>query len=164
MIHMSRRELISLCQGLDPASLPLPVRAAMAGARSTTPYIGREDDQHMQSHVHRLQETLGIHEIPQTTITAGNTEATTSMPQGILLRSSNNAGGAIRDQDIILSLHGDRGEAGSNLLNNSRKGDSTKTTATENQHNSYHQSPDCSANESVAECSRIRLAENQRRK
>lgn len=37
VIHMSRTTLMELCQGRDPSSLPVAVRAAMAGARSVAP-------------------------------------------------------------------------------------------------------------------------------
>lgn len=88
MIPMSRSVLLDLCRGKDEATLPLVVKAALAGARSSAPYEGRECDEAMNLHLNRLYESVGQHEAGWKTkrsIHCAQTEQ--REPQKILLHS-----------------------------------------------------------------------------
>lgn len=88
MFPMSRRVLLDLCRGRDEETLPLVVKAALAGARSLAPYEGRQCDEAMNGHLTRLYQTVGQHEAGWRNRKATHLhEAAAQQPQKILLRT-----------------------------------------------------------------------------
>lgn len=86
MITMSRSVLLELCRGKDVATLPLVVKAALAGVRSSVPYEGRECDEAMEMHLNRLYESVGQHEAGwRTKRSTHRAEIEQREPQKILL-------------------------------------------------------------------------------